>query len=110
MCFSDLQGDQKEAIENFQSRLTKAEHSFPQIENLGHINQKEEPNTQYEQLRRRIATNVQEFWFFIHSEILKLQTQATEVAPELAQFFNYILSLGIEHKRYLFRFITLLKL
>lgn len=99
MHFSDLQGDQKEAVENFQSRLTKAEHSFPQIENLGHINQKEEPNSQYEQLRRRIATNTQEFWYFVHSEILKLQAQAMEVAPELTQSLNYILSLGIEHKR-----------
>lgn len=97
--FSDLQGDQKEAVENFQSRLTKAEHSLLQTENLGHVNQKEEPNTQYEELRRRIAANIQEFWFFIHSEIVKLQTQATEVAPELLQPLTYILSLGIEHKR-----------
>lgn len=99
MNFSDLKGDQKEVIEDFQSRLTKVEHSYTQSQDLGYIQPKEEPNTQYEQLRRRIATNTQEFWCFIRSEITKIQKQAGEVAPELMSSLNYILSLGVEHKR-----------
>lgn len=94
-----MQSDQKEAIENFQSRLTKVEHSYSKNEDVGYISQKEDPNTQYEQLKRRIATNTQEFWYFIHAELVKLQKQANELAPELLQPLNYILSLGIEHKR-----------
>lgn len=98
-CFSDLKGEQKEAIENFQTRLTKVEHSYTQSQDLGYIQQKEEPNTQYEQLRRRIATNTQEFWYFIRSEVVKMQKRANEVAPELMAGLNNILSLGVEHKR-----------
>lgn len=98
-CCSDLKGEQKEAIENFQTRLTKVEHSYTQTQDLGYIQQKEEPNTQYEQLRRRIATNTEEFWYFIRSEVAKLQKRANEVAPDLLSGLNYILSLGVEHKR-----------
>lgn len=95
----DLKNDQKEAIENFQSRLTKVEHSYVQSQDLGYIDQKEEPNTQYEHLRRRIAANILEFWYFIRSEITNIQKRANEVSPEITSSLNSILSLGIEHKR-----------
>lgn len=97
--FSDFKGDEKEAIENFQSRLTKAEHSVYNQENLGYISPKEEPNAQYEMLRRRISSNTQEFWFFVHSEIVKVQKQLSDVSPDLMQSLNHVLKLGAEHKR-----------
>lgn len=75
------------------------EHSITNTEDLGYVSQKEEPNTQYEILRRRIGANVQEFWYFVHSEMLKLQKQVNEIAPELVQEIHFILNLGIEHKR-----------
>lgn len=96
--FSDLKSDQKEALENFQSRLTKVEHSYAQPQDLGYVAQKEEPNTQYEQLRRRIAANTVEFWYFIRAEVMKIQKQA-EAVPEILPSLDYILSLGVEHKR-----------
>lgn len=97
----DFKGDEKEAIENFQSRLTKAEHSVYKQEYLGYVSPKEEPNSQYEILRRRIATNTQEFWYFINSEIVKVQKQLNDIAPELVQSLKHVLNLGAEHKRYL---------
>ncbi|KAJ8938216.1 hypothetical protein NQ314_011575 [Rhamnusium bicolor] len=95
---NNLNEEQKEAIENFQSRLTKAEHSF-NSNNLGYISPKEEPNTQYELLRRRIYSNTNELWYFVHSRLLDIQKRASEVAPELVDSIAYLLSLGLEHKR-----------
>lgn len=99
--FSDLKAEEKEAIENFQSRLTKAEHMTYNNHDLGVVNQKEEPNTQYEVLRRRITTNIQELWNYISSELGKLKNRANEVAPDLIDPINQILQLGLEHKRYI---------
>lgn len=75
------------------------EHTYTQSQDLGYIDQKEEPNTQYEQLRRRIATNTMEFWYFIRSEVTKIQKQVGDVTPELRPSLNHILDLGIEYKR-----------
>lgn len=97
--FSDFKGDEKEAIENFQSRLTKAEHSVYNQENLGYISPKEEPNAQYEILRRRIGANTQEFWSFVSSEVVKVQKQLNEISPDLIQPLNHVLKVGAEHKR-----------
>lgn len=75
------------------------EHSYTHTQDLGYIDQKEEPNTQYEQLRRRIAANTKEFWYFIKSEIIKIQKQVGEITPDLVPSLEYILNLGNEHKR-----------
>lgn len=101
MCFSNLNEEQKEAIENFQSRLTKAEQSYVK-NSLGYVSPKEEPNTQYELLRRRIHSNTKELWYFIHSGLLDIQNKASEVAPDIVESVNYLLSVGLEHKRYVF--------
>ncbi|XP_030760021.1 alpha-(1,6)-fucosyltransferase [Sitophilus oryzae] len=95
---NNLSDDQKEAIENFQTRLTKVERPYIKL-GLGNINSKEEPNTQYEQLRRRIYTNTKEFWFYIHSYLLDIQKKANDIAPEIVDTVNQVLSLGSEHKR-----------
>lgn len=86
-------------IENFQIRLTKAEHPSKSIQEIGYISQKEEPNTQYELLRRRIETNTQEFWYFVRAELQNLQKQIGDMAPEWQQSIDHLLSLGAEHKR-----------
>lgn len=79
--------------------MTKAEHSVYNQENLGYVSPKEEPNAQYEILRRRISTNTQEFWSFISSEIVKVQKQLTDISPDLVKSMNHMLQLGSEHKR-----------
>lgn len=68
---------------------------------LGYISPKEEPNTQYELLRRRIYSNVHEMWYFIHAGLLDIQKQATDIAPDIVDSVKYLLSLGAEHKRYI---------
>lgn len=67
--------------------------------NLGYVGVKGEPNTQYELLRRRIYSNVKEFWYFIHSRLTDIQKKAVDLAPELVDAVNYIIDLGQEHKR-----------
>lgn len=66
---------------------------------MGYVSAKEEPNSQYELLRRRIHSNTKEFWYFIHSGLLDLQKKAHEAAPEITDSIKYLLSLGVEHKR-----------
>lgn len=95
---NNLNDDQKEAIENFQLRLTKAEHS-PNKQNLGFISPKEEPNTQYEVLRRRLYLNTNEMWYFIHTNLVDIQKKVGEIAPDIMDSLNYVIKLGLEHKR-----------
>lgn len=95
---NNLNDDQKEAIENFQLRLTKAEHS-PNKQNLGFISPKEEPNTQYEVLRRRLYLNTNEMWYFIHTNLVDIQKKVGEIAPDIMDSLNYVINLGLEHKR-----------
>ncbi|KAJ8933188.1 hypothetical protein NQ318_022682 [Aromia moschata] len=81
---NNLNDEQKEAIENFQSRLNKAEHSF-NSNNLGYISSKEEPNTQYELLRRRLYSNTKELWYFIHSGLLDLHKKSKSLIYDIEQ-------------------------
>lgn len=94
-----MKGDQKEAIENFQSRLTKAEHSYRGNQEALFISPKEEPNSQYELLRRRISSNTKEFWYFIHSGLLDLQKKTSGVSSDVTNTLNHLLTLGAEHER-----------
>lgn len=97
----NLNEEQKEAIENFQNRLVKAEQIYFK-DSLGYVGEKGEPNTQYELLRRRIYSNTKEFWYFIHSRLIEIQKKAVDLAPELVESINYITELGQEHKRLVF--------
>ncbi|KAK4886499.1 hypothetical protein RN001_002770 [Aquatica leii] len=94
----NLKSDQKQALENFQNRLFKAERSI-NGDDEGYINQKEDPSTQYELLRRRLFNNVQEFWYFVSSEIIKLKGTTNDISPQLLSSLNNILNLGVQHKR-----------
>ncbi|XP_045480462.1 alpha-(1,6)-fucosyltransferase isoform X3 [Harmonia axyridis] len=96
---SSFKGDQKEAIENFQSRLTKAEHSYKENQDALFISPKEEPNSQYELLRRRISSNTKEFWYFIHSGLLDLQKKTSGSPSDVTNSINHLLTLGSEQKR-----------
>nr|CAH7753493.1 unnamed protein product [Callosobruchus chinensis] len=95
---NNLNENQKEVMENFQMRLTKADH-LNNKQNLGYITQKEEPNTQYEILRRRIFSNTKEMWYFINSSLKDLKKKANGIAPELIDSINYIINMGLEHHR-----------
>lgn len=97
---SSFKGDQKEAIENFQSRLTKAEHSYKENQDALFISPKEEPNSQYELLRRRISSNTKEFWYFIHSGLLDLQKKTSGSPSDVTNSINHLLTLGSEQKRW----------
>lgn len=98
MFYRNLKADQQEALENFQNRLIKAERSIYN-DDVGYVVQKEDPSTQYEILRRRISNNIQEFWYFVSSEVMKLQRQINDAAPELLPSLKHILDLGVQHKR-----------
>lgn len=93
-----INGDQKVAIENFQMRLTKAEHVYDKSSNNPILESKGEPNRQYELLRRRILSNTKEFWYFIHSGLADILKKLDE-SPELTNSIEYLLNLGAEHKR-----------
>ncbi|ERL96089.1 alpha-(1,6)-fucosyltransferase [Dendroctonus ponderosae] len=94
---NNMNDEQKEAIENFQKRLTKAEHPL-QNNGLYSRSLKEEPNLEYELLRRRIQANTKEFWYYVRSSLLDLQNKATP-ASETVDIIEQVLSLGAEHQR-----------
>ncbi|CAG9765491.1 unnamed protein product [Ceutorhynchus assimilis] len=94
---NNLSDDQKEAIENFQRRLTKADHK----KSL-QITSKEEPNLEYELLRRRIYSNTKEFWNFIKSSLKSTNEKTID--------FEQIMTLGGEHYRSLINDINQLSL
>lgn len=95
---ANLKSDQQEALENFQNRLIKAERSI-NADDVGYVSQKEDPSAQYEMLRRRLSNNIQEFWYFISSEVIKLQKQVNDLAPDLMASLNNLLNLGAQQKR-----------
>lgn len=80
--------------------MKKTENLLNNQQEYGHVEPKEEPNIDYEKLRRRIGNNVQEMWSFIKAELLKIQKQAVHIAPDVVQPINHILTLGTQHKRY----------
>lgn len=71
-------------------------------DNIGYIGVKGEPNTQYELLRRRIYSNTNEIWYFIHAKLMDIHKKATELAPEMVESINYVLEMTQEHKRLIF--------
>ncbi|XP_066146713.1 alpha-(1,6)-fucosyltransferase [Euwallacea fornicatus] len=103
---NNLSDDQKEAIENFQKRLTKAERSYEK-DNIHLYSHKAEPNSEYELLRRRIFANTNEFWYYMHSSLLEIQRRAAGVT-EVTNFVERVLNLGAEHKRALLHDISAL--
>lgn len=58
-----------------------------------------EPSIEYEQLRRRVRQNTQEFWNYFNSELQKIKKKVINDVPEVAEQVNNILQLGAEHKR-----------
>lgn len=99
-----MKGEQKQLWDNIEARVRKTENLLNNQQEYGHIEPKEEPNIDYEKLRRRINNNVQEMWSFFKAEMLKIQKQASNIAPDLIQPINNILNLGKQHKRYLLNY------
>lgn len=99
---SDLKGEQKQIWDNIEARVKKTENLLNNQQEYGHIDPKEEPNLDYEKLRRRIGNNIQEMWSFFKAEILKIQKQAARISPDLVEPMTQILNLGKQHKRYIF--------
>lgn len=89
-------------------RLTKADKTISNNQELGYISQKEEPNQQYEVTRRRIENNIREFWAYVNSELVNIQTQVKSLAPDLVGTISNTIKLGIQHKRSLIHDVQLL--
>lgn len=61
-----------------------------------------EPTAEYEQLRRRLKNGVHEFWYFMSSELHKLQKQAQSHSPQMVSKIDRMLEMGQEHQMALF--------
>lgn len=57
------------------------------------------PVLEYENLRRRIRSNTNEFWYFVNSELTKVWQKAKPFVPELGQHIDDVMVLAAEHKR-----------
>lgn len=67
------------------------------------------PSLEYEQLRRRVYSNTQELWNFLHSETAKLAKTARRNTPEIYGPAENFLALAAEHKRSLLNDINLMR-
>jgi hypothetical protein len=67
------------------------QHNFSEL--------RDEPNIQYEQMRRKIVNGVQEMWYFVSGELKKMQKQALALSPQLATSITRVLEDGVVHKR-----------
>lgn len=97
--FRDFKQDAKEVLENIEDRLKKTSNILNNQQELGYVEPKEEPNIDYEKIRRRIGNNIQEMWYFFKSELLKVQKRAQDTAPDLVQQINNVIALGNQHRR-----------
>lgn len=57
------------------------------------------PTNEYEQLRRRIRSNVQEMWNYVNSEFVAILKKAKPFVPELGEHIGKVTSMTAEHKR-----------
>lgn len=57
------------------------------------------PTTEYEQLRRRIRSNVHEIWNYVNSEFAAVLKKAKPFVPELGEHIDKVTAMAAEHKR-----------
>lgn len=57
------------------------------------------PTTEYEQLRRRIRSNVHELWNYVNSEFTAILKKVKPFVPELGEHINKVTAMTDEHKR-----------
>uniref|UniRef100_U5EZ81 Alpha-(1,6)-fucosyltransferase n=1 Tax=Corethrella appendiculata TaxID=1370023 RepID=U5EZ81_9DIPT len=68
------------------------------------------PDVEYEKLRRRVTTNIQEFWNYVHAEVQKVEKKLNVDSPELKKSLANLQSLANEHKQSLLSDIDQMKL
>lgn len=56
------------------------------------------PTTEYEQLRRRIGSNILEMYNYVGSELTKIWKN-NPIVPELGDYVNKVIQMTTEHKR-----------
>jgi hypothetical protein len=59
----------------------------------------DDPNNNYEITRIRLSNNVQEFWYYVNSELTKFKTEVVNYSPLLASKLEQVISETAEHKR-----------
>lgn len=111
MCFRDLSKDQKvellKQIDETVNRAIDINNDFIHDSESSitkswrkDIDQKTNPSIEYEMVRRRVEMNTQEFWNFVHSEVVKAQTLEKSDNSEVLKVLQNVLNLGVEHKRF----------
>lgn len=98
-----MKQEQRDALlQDLQMKLQRADKLLEQshdAERFGGIEPQDEPNAQYEQMRRKIVNGVQEMWYFVSGELKKIQKQALALSPQLATRITRVLEDGVVHKR-----------
>lgn len=60
---------------------------------------KDGPPAEYEKVRRRLKTGIDEMWYYMNAELRKLHKEASLISPQMAGKINKIMQGGLEHKR-----------
>lgn len=105
MYYSDQSQSQhhKKLIEEIEKKLGQSTYNFGDA-NGDYSSSSSEPSLEYEQLRRRIRTNIQELWNFVNSEITSIRgvivaAAAGDLSKRLVPKIDVMLEATAERKR-----------
>lgn len=93
----------KKLIEEIEKKLGQSTYNFADA-NGDYSSSSSEPSLEYEQLRRRIRTNIQELWNFVNSEITSIRgvivaAAAGDLSKRLVPKIDVMLEATAERKR-----------
>lgn len=96
--------DKQKLIDDIEFKLQHPLHASPMRSsstngNTVIVNNGMTPTTEYEQLRRRIRSNVHEMWSYVNSEFASLLKKAKPFVPELGEHLDKVTAMTAEHKR-----------
>ncbi|XP_054262328.1 alpha-(1,6)-fucosyltransferase [Macrosteles quadrilineatus] len=103
-----MKQDEKEALfKSYQDRLARVAHSELENEQPSEftLGNKEQPSLEYEKLRRRLKSEVEELWYFVSAQVRLAQREGTD-SMRLTARLTKLLDEGIEHKRALLKDIA----
>lgn len=95
----DKSGVDAELLQNIRDKVQYTDRILSKHPDFGLIASRDEPNAQYEHLRRRVVDTVKEQSYLTKSEISALLTNIEDKSSKLAHRLQYLRDLSLQHSR-----------
>lgn len=96
--------DKRKLIDDIEFKLQHPPHTS--VLRTGSINENTivvnngmTPTTEYEQLRRRIRSNIHEIWNYVNNEFSGVLKKVKPLVPDLGEHIDKVMAMAGEHKR-----------